>query len=102
MNPFLNPKKRSINLPEGAKNLMDVLEMEAAKKNQCLSCGSSDLAPLVPGGAIDQSCKVCRRDFQDFMSTVEIRDMMDFEGFQRRMDNFMRPRISARKPKDSA
>jgi HSP20 family molecular chaperone IbpA len=30
MNPFINPKQRDVSLPAGCKNLIDVLEREAA------------------------------------------------------------------------
>jgi hypothetical protein len=33
MNPFVNPKKRGITLPDGCKDLIDVLERPRSKRN---------------------------------------------------------------------
>lgn len=36
MNPFVNPNKRSVTLPEGCKDLMDVLKLSGSKHDEAI------------------------------------------------------------------
>ena len=111
MNPFINPKKRGIQLPHGAKDLIDVLRPRRKKSQgepKCEYCGAPAVAVPVMGAMDDRWCKECIRDLKAFAAQQDFK--FDFdpddeeavarfrEDFQRRQDEFMQQRVKARAP----
>jgi len=89
MNDFVNPKKRDVQLPKGAKDLADVLQARhrrRLRKGKCEYCGAPAFVVstcyAVPGildEEIHRWCEQCRRDLAEFASRPEnqLRDVAD-------------------------
>ena len=101
MNGFVNLKKRSVELPGGAKDLIDVLR-------KCEYCDAPAVATAgYPGDY--RWCGECQRDLNDF-AKIEVPKGMLVDtsdkaavsryraGIQRRQDDFMRKRVKERRP----
>jgi hypothetical protein len=81
MNDFVNPKKRGIQLPKGAKDLADVLqanERKPVKKGKCDYCGAPAVAvsichaiPGVMKEEVHRWCEQCQRDLSEFAARPE-------------------------------
>lgn len=122
MNEFVNLKKRGIQLPNGAKNLADVLTGNRSAlpvKGKCSYCGAPAVAVSVchaiPGfmdEEIERSCAQCQRDLWEFATKPEnkISDELDVEDDEamkreahrladthRRQKEFMRQRVKERR-----
>jgi len=103
MNPFVNPKKRGVQLPEGCKDLVDVLRIK-----KCEYC--DDAAVATAGWPEDYRwCEACHRDLKEF-AKIEVKEFKRVFGsndeakrsefsarVQRRQDNFMRQQVKERK-----
>lgn len=111
MNPFVNPKKRSVQLPHGAKDLIDVLrgerhELKCAAK--CEYCNASPVTVSIMGSKYDRWCAACAQDLKEFATAQDYKfdfDIDDEEAVnqfraatQRRQDDFMSQRVIARTP----
>jgi hypothetical protein len=108
MNPFVNPRKRGVQLPKGCKELAGVLQH--TKRAKCGYCGEPAVA--TPGWPGDYRwCDLCNQDLRDFakievkvhykkfgpvepFSEAELSRYRD--GVQRRQDEFMRDRLKQR------
>jgi len=81
MNDFVNPKKRGIQLPKGAKDLADVLQASHSRrlrKGKCEYCGAPTVAVstcyAVPGildEEVHRWCEQCQRDLAEFAARPE-------------------------------
>jgi hypothetical protein len=113
MNPFVNPKKRGVQLPKGYKDLADVLlgSNQAKCRTKCEYCGKPAIATLGWPGDF-RWCRECQQDLKDFAAIeveVQFREL-DFNNLdeaavsqyraemQRRQDDFMQKRVKERKP----
>ena len=116
MNPFVNPKKRSIQLPKGSKDLVDVLpgNRKRSCKVKCEYCGAPAVALTFMGMEDYRWCSECQQDLKAF-AAMEIK--IHFSKFkstniqneaavsryraemERRQEAFMRQRVKGRKPK---
>jgi hypothetical protein len=107
MNPFVNPKKRGIQLPKGCKDLVDVLQ--DSNQAKCEYCDASAVALHFMGMVDHRWCAECQRDLREFAEQQEYK--FDFDTSdetvvsrfraetQRRQDDFMRQRLKERKSK---
>jgi hypothetical protein len=105
MNPFVNPKKRGLQLPKGCKDLADVVQR--SKQPKCEHCGAAAVA--TQGSLGDYRwCAECQRDLGEFAKIevpkgmlVETSDkaaVSKYRGeMQSRQDNFMRQRVRERR-----
>jgi hypothetical protein len=123
MNDFVNPKKRSIQLPKGAKDLVDVLQAShrtSLDKVKCEYCGASAVSvsvcyaiPGVMDEEVHGRCEQCLRDLGEFAARPENKlpddpDIDDDAAMEqmsqqlaerkRREREFMRQRVRERKP----
>ena len=103
MNPFVNPKKRGIQLPIGCKDLVDVLHIK-----KCEYC--DDAAVATVGWPEDYRwCEACQLDLKE-LAKIEVKEfervfgsndeamLSKFRaGVQRRQDDFMRQRVNERR-----
>jgi len=110
MNPFINPKKRGIQLPHGAKDLVDVLRPRRKNSQgepKCEYCGAPAAAMSILGATVERWCKECIRDLKAFAAQQDYKFNLDptddeealarfREDLQRRQDEFMQQRIRAR------
>jgi hypothetical protein len=110
MNPFVNPKKRGVQLPNKCKDLIEVLQ--GSKQAKCEYCGAPAVALSIMGMEDYRWCKECQQDLKDFAPIeVEVQfSKLDFNNLdeaavsqyraemQRRQDDFMRQRVKERKP----
>jgi hypothetical protein len=101
VNDFVNLKKRSIELPQGAKDLIDALR-------KCEYC----CAPAVATAGFPSDyrwCEECQRDLNEFakfeVPKGMLADTFDKDAIaryraemQRREEDFMRNRVKERKP----
>jgi hypothetical protein len=124
MNPFVNPKRRSISLPKGCKNLADVLNTSPSKLPaaggfpysiagaKCKYCGGPAVAgschyagdKLVEGEFL---CEQCQNDLGEFYSLLENElpnnnldsgvESLWLDDISRMEAEFMRQRVAARK-----
>ena len=106
MNPFVNPKKRSVQLPKGCKDLVDVLR--GSEQAKCEYCHEPAIVTLGWRGDY-RWCGECQQDLKDFGARKDFK--FDFNTkdnaavsrfraeYQRRMDDFMRQRVKERKSK---
>jgi hypothetical protein len=127
MNDFVNPNKRSIQLPNGAKDLVDVLQAkhrksggEALRGVKCEYCGafavSVSYCCAITGFMEEEvlgCCEQCQQDLWEFAARPEnqfsddinLGDAAAMEQFvaeyERREREFMRQRVSDRKPDDA-
>ena len=119
MNDFVNPKKRSIQLPKGAKNLADVLQASyhTASHHTALdappvSVSACYAIPGVMKEEIHGWCEWCLRDLSEFSARPEnkLPDDLDIDDDaamkqmeqqlaerKRREREFMRQRVKERK-----
>ncbi|HXI54191.1 MAG TPA: hypothetical protein VNH84_21915 [Candidatus Saccharimonadales bacterium] len=122
MKDFVNPKKRSIQLPAGSKDLADVLLPKRQKRagpGECDYCGAPAVAIAVAHaipGAMDEEihrwCEQCQRDLAEFASAAEnkLPDDLDVDDdaamerasrlladIQRRRKRFMHQRVRGRR-----
>jgi hypothetical protein len=108
MNPFVNLKKRSVQLPDGAKDLIDVLRPRRGRRRpKCQYCGAPAMELHILGTVDDRWCEECIRDLRQFAAQLDYH--FDFdpddkeavarfqEDLQRRQDEFMQQRLKARK-----
>lgn len=106
MNPFINLNKRGPELPEGCKELVDVLHQ--GKRPKCEYCGAASTALVVMGVEDWRYCKACQRDLKEF-AKAEVHEFKTLfntgdevalaqfrAGIQRRQDDFMRERVKER------
>jgi hypothetical protein len=122
MNDFVNPKKRSIQLPKGAKDLVDVLQAShptSLDRGKCDYCGAPAVAistcaiPGVMDEEVHGWCEQCQRDLSEFDARPENKLPDDFDidddaameqmsqqfaERERRQDDFMRQRVRERRP----
>ena len=123
MNDFVNPKKRSIQLPKGAKDLADVLHAShrtSLDKVKCDYCGapavSVSVCYAIPGVMDEEvhgQCEECLRDLSEFAARPENklpddpdidddvameREAQQLADIQRRRKEFMRQKVRERKP----
>ena len=102
MNPFVNPKKRSVELPKGYKDLGDVL-----RARKCEYCDDDAVASLGCWPDYYRWCEACQREMSEF-AKLELPKAMPaliektagpqyWAGFQRRLEDFMRAKVNARK-----
>jgi hypothetical protein len=126
MNDFVNPKKRGIQLPKGAKDLADVLQAShrrGLRKGKCDYCGAPAVAisicyaiPGVMDDEIHRWCDQCQRDLSEFAARSEnkLPEDPDFDNDakmerlsqqlaerKRREREFMRQRMRDRKRSDA-
>ena len=111
MNAFVNTKKRGIGLPNGAKDLIDVLSPPKLPPSlrfpeACKYCGapSCSLPIFTRAGRL---CSDCFRDNQEFglainfdrltERCIEIGQAEALAESKQRYDQFMRDRVEARK-----
>jgi hypothetical protein len=67
MNPFVNLRKRSVELPNGAKDLIEVLPTRhGTGRTKCQYCGAPAMKLRIVGGVYDRWCEECVRDLQEF------------------------------------
>ena len=102
MNPFVNPKKRGIQLPKGCKDLVDVLEHN--KRAKCEYCDSPAVVSNLMGFIVDRYCGECQSDLTEFATIeipkskfIDIRDEVAVSRYQaemkRREEEFMLERV---------
>jgi hypothetical protein len=100
MNPFVNFKKRDVQLPEGCTDLVDVL-----RTKKCEYC--DDVAVATLGWPDDYRwCEACQRDLrefagrEDYEAACSLREEAAIAAYrtdlQRRQDEFMRQRVGER------
>jgi hypothetical protein len=124
MNDFVNPKKRSIQLPKGAKDLADVLPGSGRKRvkyGKCDYCGAPAVAvsichaiPRVMKEEVHRWCEQCQGDLSEFAALPEnkLPDDPDFDDDaamdkalqqlaerKRRERKFMRQKVRERRQK---
>jgi hypothetical protein len=122
MNDFVNPKKRSIQLPKGAKDLADVLQAShrsSLDNVKCEYCGAPAVCvsgccaiPGVMKEEIHGWCERCLQDLSEFSARPEnkLPDDLDIDDDaameqmseqlaerKRREREFMRQRVRERK-----
>src|SRR5437879_1911349 len=122
MNDFVNPKKRSIQLPAGSKDLADVLRPKRRKRtgvDKCDYCGAPavaiSVAYAIPGVMDEEThlwCEQCQRDLAEFAARAEnkLPDDLDVDDdaaterasqqladMERRRQKFMRRRVRERR-----
>jgi hypothetical protein len=81
MNDFVNPKKRGIQLPKGAKDLAEVLkghDCASVKRGKCDYCDAPAVAvsicraiPGVMKEEVQRWCEQCQRDLSEFAARPE-------------------------------
>jgi len=123
MNDFVNPKKRSIQLPKGARDLADVLQgshRTSLDQGKCDYCGAPTVAisiccaiPGVMDEEVHRWCEQCQRDLSEFAARPEnkLPDDLDMDNDaameqmsqqlterKRRQHEFMRQRVKERTP----
>src|SRR5262249_28093689 len=101
MNPFVNLKKRSIQLPKGAKDLIEVLRKRDAKP-KCEYCGAAADRISIAGETFEQWCVACTHDLADFAANQHLEFIFDLEELERKQAEFMRQRVKERKVHDAA
>jgi hypothetical protein len=104
VNSFVNPRKRSIQLPGGAKDLIEVLQPR--RRARCEYCNTPAVAMVFLDLRIERWCRACSRDLDEFAAAEDYK--MDFDAsdeaaksrfldeLKRRQDKFMQERIKAR------
>lgn len=124
MNPFVNPKKRSVQLPKGCKDLADVLNknwhpisglrnlVNPTPKSKCDYCGGRPVGGL---RLLDDEthfwCEQCRQDLTEFYahSVIALPEAIDsgdeelvkgltlqIEEIEKRKEEFIRRRVTER------
>ena len=121
MNDFVDPKKRSIQLPKGAKDLADVLQPghdKPLRKGKCDYCGTPAAAvsicyaiPGVMDEEVHRWCERCQQDLSEFAARPEnkLPDDVDLDDdaamereaaqladIERRRSVFMRQKVKER------
>jgi hypothetical protein len=107
MNPFVNLKKRSVELPDGAKDLVELLRLRQGTGGpKCQYCGAPAVEFHIPGAVDDRWCEECIRDLQEFAAQQDYHFSFDpddneavarfQEDLQHRQDEFMQQRLKAR------
>lgn len=125
MNPFVNPKKRGVQLQKGCKDLADVLKKnrrpigslrclaKSTPNAECDYCGGRPVGGLrMLGEEAHFWCEQCRHDLTEFyaQSEIELPEAIDsedrelvkgitfqIEEIERRKEEFIRRRVSERK-----
>jgi LSD1 subclass zinc finger protein len=107
MNPFVNPKKRGVQLPKGCKDLVEVLQ--GSNRVKCEYCGAPAVALSFMGMVDYRWCMECQRDLKEFAKIEVPKGMLVDTSdeaavtryraeMQRREDDFMRQRVKERRP----
>jgi hypothetical protein len=111
MNEFVNLKSRSIELPNGAKDLADVLRARQVEVKCCMCSNLTPyLVPLGPGEEVRVWCSECLLDMLEFSALPENRwpgidadqtigapDIVDFLAERKRREReFMAQRVGDR------
>ena len=125
MNPFVNLKKRRVQLPEGCKDLADVLKKnrhpigflaglaKSTPNAKCDYCGGRPIGGLrMLGDVAHFWCEQCRQDITEFYAQSEIAlpeaidsedvkldkgDTLQIEEIERRKEEFIRRKVAERK-----
>jgi hypothetical protein len=106
MNPFVNPKKRGVQLPKGCKDLIDV--MQGGNPAKCEYCAKHAVATVGWPGDY-RWCAECQQDLKEFAKIEVPKGMLidtSKDGavsryraeMQRRRDKFMHRRVIDRDP----
>jgi hypothetical protein len=111
LNPFVDLKKRSIQLPKGAKDLVDLLQggrQKAVRQGTCEYCSALSVVRSFMRQKDRCWCAECWRDLtefaarQEFKFNFDVADEAAISSFRnevvRRQDAFMQQRLTERKP----